>query len=273
MSKLPLFLLLASAAVPAFAAPGDDDRSNGRHHRNADATEESASQPERVRETQRSDTNDSEQRSLRTQRADSGKAGQQDAMERNPARYERQGERRAEAAASQPNNGDGARNWRRNRDGNNQAQSGSWQPRDRHVRTIPDTNPTEARDGRRGSGEVARTFTGRSRPDYRNGNYSRWTNNWRNDRRYDWTHYRNSHRSIFRLGNYYDPFGWSYRRWSIGSMLYPSYYGSDYWLNDPWQYRLPPAYGPYRWVRYWDDALLVNIYTGQVVDVLHNFFW
>ena len=51
------------------------------------------------------------------------------------------------------------------------------------------------------------------------------------------------------------------------------YYGSSYWLNDPWQYRLPPAYGPYRWVRYWDDALLVNIYTGEVVDVIHNFFW
>ena len=54
---------------------------------------------------------------------------------------------------------------------------------------------------------------------------------------------------------------------------YPSYYDQSFWLNDPWQYRLPPAYGPYRWVRYWDDALLVNIYTGQVEDVLHNFFW
>ena len=63
------------------------------------------------------------------------------------------------------------------------------------------------------------------------------------------------------------------RRWSIGSFLYPSYYGSNFWLNDPWQYRLPPAYGPYRWVRYWDDALLVNIYTGEVVDVINNFFW
>jgi len=26
-------------------------------------------------------------------------------------------------------------------------------------------------------------------------------------------------------------------------------------------------------VRYYDDALLVNIYDGQVVDVIHNFFW
>lgn len=78
---------------------------------------------------------------------------------------------------------------------------------------------------------------------------------------------------MFQLGYYYDPFGWSYRRYPIGWRLWPSYYEVDYWLNDPWMYRLPPAYGPYRWVRYWDDALLVNIHTGQVVDVVHNFFW
>jgi hypothetical protein len=101
----------------------------------------------------------------------------------------------------------------------------------------------------------------------------RWDRDWRRDRRYDWSNYRNRYRSIFRLGRYYDPYGWGYRRFSIGFSLWPSYYGSSFWLNDPWQYRLPPAYGPYRWVRYFDDALLVDIYTGRVVDVIHNVFW
>ena len=101
----------------------------------------------------------------------------------------------------------------------------------------------------------------------------RWSDDWRRDHRYDWRSYRNSHRSLFRIGSYYDPYGWGYRRFSIGFNLWPSYYGSNFWMNDPWQYRLPPAYGPYRWVRYYDDALLVNIYNGQVVDVLYNFFW
>lgn len=101
----------------------------------------------------------------------------------------------------------------------------------------------------------------------------RWSSDWRRDHRYDWRHYRDRNRSLFRLGSYYDPYGWGYRRFSIGFNLWPSYYGSNFWMNDPWHYRLPPAYGPYRWVRYYDDALLVNIYTGQVVDVLHNFFW
>lgn len=104
-------------------------------------------------------------------------------------------------------------------------------------------------------------------------NHRRWSSDWRRDHRYDWRSYRSRYGSLYRLGRYYDPYGWGYRRFSIGYNLWPSYYGSSSWLNDPWQYRLPPAYGPYRWVRYYDDALLVNIYSGQVVDVIHNFFW
>ena len=101
----------------------------------------------------------------------------------------------------------------------------------------------------------------------------RWDRNWHRDGRYDWRHHRDRNRSRFHLSFYFDPFGWNYRRYNIGWRMWPSYYGQDYWLNDPWQYRLPPAYGPYRWVRYYDDALLVNIYTGTVVDVIYNFFW
>jgi len=100
-----------------------------------------------------------------------------------------------------------------------------------------------------------------------------WSNHWRSDGRYDWRRHRHQHHSLFRLGNYWDPYGYRYRNFSIGFSLWPSYYGSRFWLNDPWQYRLPPTYGPYRWIRYYDDALLVNIYTGQVVDVERNFFW
>jgi len=101
----------------------------------------------------------------------------------------------------------------------------------------------------------------------------RWSRDWRNDNHYNWYSYRNRYGSLYRLGRYNDPYGYGYRRFTIGYNLWPSYFGSSYWLNDPWQYRLPPAYGPYRWVRYYDDALLVNIYDGQVVDVIYNFFW
>lgn len=105
------------------------------------------------------------------------------------------------------------------------------------------------------------------------GRHIAWDTSWRRNRSYDWLGYRSRYGSLYNLSPYYDPYGWGYRRFSIGFSLWPNYYRSSYWLNDPWQYRLPPAYGPYRWIRYYDDALLVNIYTGQVVDVLHNFFW
>ena len=121
--------------------------------------------------------------------------------------------------------------------------------------------------------EVHRDRTAPSTTTRHAGDNRQWTNHWRSDRRYDWRRYRDHNHSIFRFGNYYDPYRSSYRRFSIGFNLWPSYYQSNYWLNDPWMYRLPPAYGPYRWVRYYDDALLVNIYSGQVVDVVRDFFW
>ena len=102
---------------------------------------------------------------------------------------------------------------------------------------------------------------------------TRWSSDWRHDRRYDWRDWRRRHRSRFHFGIYSDPFGWDYFRYGIGWRLWPSYYRSNYWLHDPWEYRLPPTYGPYRWIRYHDDALLVNIYTGEVADVIYDFFW
>ena len=100
-----------------------------------------------------------------------------------------------------------------------------------------------------------------------------WRTDWRNNHHYDWRNHRRHHRSIFHLGFYFDPFGWNYHRYGIGWRMWPSYYSSNYWLNDPYQYRLPYAPFPYRWVRYYNDALLVDTYTGQVVDVIYDFFW
>ncbi len=105
-------------------------------------------------------------------------------------------------------------------------------------------------------------------------NHRRWDNNWRHNNRYDWHGYRNHNRDIFRWGSYHSPYrNYSYRRLHIGFSLDSLFFSNRYWINDPWQYRLPDAYGPYRWVRYYDDALLVDIYSGEVVDVINNFFW
>jgi len=99
-----------------------------------------------------------------------------------------------------------------------------------------------------------------------------WNRDWRNDRRYDWRNYRDRHRSTFHLGIYFDPFGYSYRPFDIGYRLQPLYFGQRYWI-DPALYQLPYPPAGTQWVRYWDDAVLVDMYTGEVVDVIRNFFW
>jgi hypothetical protein len=103
----------------------------------------------------------------------------------------------------------------------------------------------------------------------------RWDNGWRQDRRYDWHSYRARYGDRFRVGRYYAPRGWNYgyRSFSIGVYLSSLLYANNYWIDDPYDYRLPPAYGTLRWVRYYDDALLVDIRDGYVVDVINNFFW
>lgn len=101
-----------------------------------------------------------------------------------------------------------------------------------------------------------------------------WNRDWQRDRRYDWRGHRNYNRQIFRARPYYAPYrGYSYNRFSIGVILDRLLWGQNYWISDPWQYRLPPAPYGYQWVRYYNDVLLVDTYTGRVVDVIHDFFW
>ena len=112
------------------------------------------------------------------------------------------------------------------------------------------------------------------RSNWRAGDARNWNRGWREDNRYNWRGWRDSHRDVFRLSRYYPPYrGWGYRRLGIGFFLNTLFFSSNYWIDNPWMYRLPEAYGPYRWVRYYDDALLVNIYSGEVVDVIYDVFW
>jgi len=105
------------------------------------------------------------------------------------------------------------------------------------------------------------------------GNNHGWdSNRWRNDNRYNWQGWRNSHRDLFR-GHYYAPRGYHYRSVYAGFFLEPLFYGSSYWLADPYEYRLPPVEWPLRWVRYYNDAVLVDTTSGEVVDSIPNFFF
>jgi Ni/Co efflux regulator RcnB len=99
-----------------------------------------------------------------------------------------------------------------------------------------------------------------------------WNGNWRNDHRYDWREYRRHHRSLFHFGIFIDPFGWNYQPFDIGYRMWPAYYGNQYWI-DPGTYGLPYPPPGAVWIRYWNDAILVDTYSGTVIDVIPGFFW
>lgn len=256
MRKFLIPLLMASTMLPVAAQARDGSMLDAMRERAARASEErnsSDDRPQRAERSQRSERADHPARAERPDRS----------IER-AARSQRQPRMEQQTQQAQPvQTVEQVR--RERRTGGGMVDGFRRIARDAETRQV-ETQGDGSRDG----------FDGLRDRIVRDGtrvNRDRWSGDWRRDHRYDWRRYRDRNRSLFRIGRYYDPYGWNYRRFSIGFSLYPSYYSSSYWLDDPWMYRLPPAYGPYRWVRYYDDALLVNIYTGQVVDVLYNFFW
>ena len=282
MRKALVFLLLASAAAPVFAAAPADDRRDRRG--------ESA---------QRADDDDDAKarRAERAERAAAARAERPDRDDRPAVRDDRRESFRQQALE------------RRARRGGDDPQQEIAQPtapapvvvqasdaptalRNRRSRERFRENTTGAiQEGNRNGAQVLRDRLGRgdapaisrvpragTQPPVRLGSRwrdsnHRWRGDWRSDRRYDWRNHRRRYSSLFNFGFYRDPFGWGYQPFSIGWRMWPSYYSRSYWLNDPWQYRLPYAPPGYRWIRYYDDAILVDTWDGQVVDVIRSFFW
>ncbi len=91
---------------------------------------------------------------------------------------------------------------------------------------------------------------------------------WGND---DWRGWRDRNRGVYARGNWRAPF--RYYGFRNGARIAPRYYSSRYFIADPWRYRLPPAGFNQRWVRHYDDVLLVDVRRGHVVRVIRNFFW
>jgi Ni/Co efflux regulator RcnB len=77
----------------------------------------------------------------------------------------------------------------------------------------------------------------------------------------------------FQAGSYRAPQGYSYRRWSWGQRLPAVYFGRDYWIGDYSSYGLfAPPYGLV-WVRVGPDALLIDEYSGEIVQVDYGMFY
>ena len=68
------------------------------------------------------------------------------------------------------------------------------------------------------------------------------------------------------------PRGWHARRWAIGAVLPALFLTNEYFYDDYAPIGLQAPAPGYRWVRYGDDLLLVNVRTGEVEDTAYDVF-
>jgi Ni/Co efflux regulator RcnB len=113
-----------------------------------------------------------------------------------------------------------------------------------------------------------RSRDGRSGPDHR-------ANDTRDERRTGWDRYRRNYDAPrrYRVAAYRAPRGYRYVRWSHGQRLPAVYLAHEFWLINFGLFGLfapPPGLV---WVRYGPDALLVDMYTGEIVQVRYNAFY
>ncbi len=69
------------------------------------------------------------------------------------------------------------------------------------------------------------------------------------------------------------PQGWAYRLWAVGAILPPLFLARDYWYADWAALGLGPPPSGDEWVRYGPDLLLVDVTTGQVIEVGPGVFY
>lgn len=139
-----------------------------------------------------------------------------------------------------------------------------------------DQNAGRANDYRRGRNDQVNDRRG-TFPAVRNDDRPNYNPTVRNDDRRR-AEVRRYHRNFqaphrFRVGSYRQPYDYSYRRWNFGQHLPRHYYVRNFWLTNFLIYGLfspPPGY---IWVRYGPDALLIDQYTGEIVQVQYNMFY
>lgn len=277
MRKILFGLLLVGAAAPALAAGGP-------RHRNDD--NDDSNRPARAWHQERNN-NDSDARPQVQRPAPQRPDFQRPQFER-PAPQQRSDVQRPQFGGNVQRSdnrylrGDQAQapnsfgTWRQNQQGQQRWNENREQQSNGYVRN---QNNWQQRytNGYVGRGQVVGGYQRQGTQQQRYGgrgynDANRWNRDWRNDRRYDWRDYRRRDPSRFHIGVYIDPFGWGYQNFGIGYRLQPNYYEQNYWV-DAGMYGLPYPPPGMQWVRYWNDALLIDIYSGQVVDEIQGFFW
>lgn len=87
----------------------------------------------------------------------------------------------------------------------------------------------------------------------------------------DYRRYRADHRTAFRASAWKSNL--NYRAFARGARVPAAYYAPRYAIGNYQAYRLPTPRANQRWVRNYNDVLLVNVRTGVVVQAIRNFYW
>lgn len=77
----------------------------------------------------------------------------------------------------------------------------------------------------------------------------------------------------FHAGAYRGPRGYVARRWRFGERLPAAYFARDYWLGNYALYGLFAPPSGLVWVRVGNDGLLIDEYTGEIVQVEYGLFY
>jgi Ni/Co efflux regulator RcnB len=90
--------------------------------------------------------------------------------------------------------------------------------------------------------------------------------------------YAQYHRNItaprrYQAAGYNRPSGWYAHRWTYGQFLPSLFWAPNFWLNDYIDFGLMPPPPGTVWVRDDSDALLIDRYTGEVIEVEYNVFY
>ena len=93
----------------------------------------------------------------------------------------------------------------------------------------------------------------------------------RRDRQESWQEYRQRNRQLYRAPRFNAPF--RYQRFGAGASINARYWGDTYRVSNYSRYRLPAPGRYQRYVRHYNDLLLVNTRTGRVVRVYNNLYW
>jgi Ni/Co efflux regulator RcnB len=114
------------------------------------------------------------------------------------------------------------------------------------------------------------------RPDFNRGNNRPGFNGRPGGPRPSWNSYHRAFNAPHRYRAphpYRRPPGYYYRRWTYGQFLPSIFWARDYWMDDWMDFGLMSPPPGTVWVRYGDDALLIDEYTGEVIQVEYDIFY